>query len=135
MTKSELKKLFERYQYDKDYINEILKEIKIYNEKNEKYKSYLNNGHSILKNKDIELIIKKHEDDIKNMLKIKSNNNYIESLIQQLEQPYRNVLFYKYIKYYSFDEIASKMHYSTPRIYQLHDKALNLILIKDTEKN
>ena len=45
-----------------------------------------------------------------------------------LEQPYRNILFYRYIKFMTFDEIALKMNYSTPRIYQLHDHAIELIL-------
>ena len=44
----------------------------------------------------------------------------VETIIDSMHQPYKNILFLKYIKNLSFDEIASKMNYSSKRIYQLH---------------
>lgn len=50
---------------------------------------------------------------------------YIEDRIDKMPQPYKNILFLKYLKNNSFDEIASKMNYSSKRIYQLHKEALD----------
>lgn len=44
--------------------------------------------------------------------------------IDAMEQPYRNVLYLRYICNKRFDEIASQMGYSTKRIYQLHELAV-----------
>lgn len=49
----------------------------------------------------------------------------VESIINNLEQPSKNVLYYKYIKHLQNTNIALKMNYSEPRIYQLVNKALN----------
>ena len=56
----------------------------------------------------------------------------IEHRIDDMPQPYKNILFLKYIKGNSFDEIAKKMHYSTKRIYQLHKEGVK-IYIKSAE--
>ena len=56
--------------------------------------------------------------------KIFKKKNYIEHIIQRLSQPYKTIMFMKYISFMSFDQIADKMHYSTKRIYQLHSEGL-----------
>lgn len=50
----------------------------------------------------------------------------IHDQISELEQPYRNVLYFRYVSSNTFDEIALKMNYSTKRIYQLHKEAIDL---------
>ena len=58
----------------------------------------------------------------------------IESNIESVPQPYKNILFLKYIKDYSYDKIATIMHYSTKRIYQLHKEAINYYIDSFEEK-
>ena len=52
----------------------------------------------------------------------------IERRIDDMPQPYKNILFLKYIKGNSFDEIAKKMHYSTKRVYQLHKEGVKIYI-------
>ena len=54
----------------------------------------------------------------------------IEERIDGLDQPYKNVLLYRYISLYSFGEIAKKMNYSTKRIYQLHQEGVEAYINK-----
>ena len=50
----------------------------------------------------------------------------VEHRIENIPQPYKNILFLKYIKGNSFDDIALKMHYSAKRIYQLHKEGIRI---------
>lgn len=52
----------------------------------------------------------------------------VETVIDSMHQPYKNILFLKYIKNLSFDEIAYKMNYSSKRIYQLHKIGVDLYI-------
>lgn len=49
-------------------------------------------------------------------------------IIRQIEeigsQDYADVLFYRYVEYMTFQDLASVMHYSERQIYRMHDKAL-----------
>ena len=130
MDKTQLKKLLEKYQYDKEYFIEKSREIKSSKElvSNLISKNNLLNAEQAKSDFELDLIIKKQENDLHLLAEINNSNGAVESLVHGLEQPYRNILFYRYIKFMTFDEIALKMNYSTPRIYQLHDHALELIL-------
>lgn len=59
---------------------------------------------------------------------IKNETKKVEIMIDNIPQPYKNVLFFKYIKNLSFDEIAYKMNYSSKRIYQLHKIGVDLYI-------
>lgn len=48
----------------------------------------------------------------------------VEKAISNLDQPSKNILFYRYIKNNSYDIIALKLNYSPQRVYQLLKKAL-----------
>lgn len=39
-------------------------------------------------------------------------------------QDYADLLFYRYVEYMTFGDMASLMHYSERQIYRLHEKAL-----------
>lgn len=69
---------------------------------------------------------RKYNEELSKLNTIESKKNFIESEIEKLPQPYKNILFLRYIKSHSFDEIAAKMSYSSKRIYQLHKEALKL---------
>lgn len=131
MKKNELKTILKTYQYNKDYIYESSNNIKIEREYTDKYLKNLPINYQIDDN--ISTLIEKHKNNKKSVINIINNNKYIEDIINSLEQPYKNVLFYKYINNLSFGEIALKMNYSTPRIYQLHNKALDLAIKNNKE--
>lgn len=115
MKREELKKILEEYWYDNQYLNEKAKEIN-------KMEKILNNE----KDSKFLLNTKQYEED--QMLKIIEKKKYIESLIQNLSQPYRTIMYMKYISFLTFDQIAGKMNYSTKRIYQLHSEGLTNLL-------
>lgn len=48
----------------------------------------------------------------------------IENSIISLKQPSKNILYYRYIKHFSYEQIARKLNYSVQRIYQLTKVAL-----------
>lgn len=57
-------------------------------------------------------------------IKVMNKKQSIEDAINKLMQPYKTVLYLKYIRFLTFDQIADRMKYSTKRIYQLHNEAL-----------
>lgn len=116
MSRDELKELLESYWYDNQYLKEKFKEVESFNK--------LTMNHS-----DSEFIIDTKENEKSEIKKILEKKKFIESLIQQLQQPYRTILYMKYISFFTFDQIADKIHYSTKRIYQLHSDALNQLKI------
>ena len=132
-----IKKL-RNYWFDAQYLNEIMqdienliKEIKILENhfKDNEHKGYDN---SILEIKLLHLQSKR--DSLSSLLKkIIDKNKQVESSIERMTQPYKNILFLKYVKNYSFDEIASKMNYSSKRIYQLHKIAINMYIEKNDD--
>ena len=131
-SEQELKEL-KSYAYELQYYNEKLKDMeKLTKEMNElkfklsdmKIKGYdttltvieLNN----LEDKQVLLS--------KTLSNILNKNQKVESKIEDIFQPYKNILFLKYVKNLSFDEIATKLNYSSKRIYQLHKIAVSMYL-------
>ncbi len=112
MSRSELKELFESYWYDNKYLEEKFKEVELFN------KISMNQC-------DPSFLTDTKENEKLEIKKILEKKKYIETLIQKLQQPYRTILYMRYISFLSFDQIADKIHYSTKRIYQLHSDALN----------
>lgn len=115
MTKEELKSLFEDYWYDNQYLKEKSKEIMATSNylANTNAKNFFDDSINYEKQQ-IALILHKKQ--------------HIESLIQTLNQPYKTLMYLKYITFLTFDQIADRMSYSTKRIYQLHNEAINKIL-------
>ena len=115
MSKENLKELLEDYWYDNQYLQEKAKEFQSMD------KFLKIDGNS-------EFLISTKQYEESQMLKIVEKKKYIESLIQRLSQPYRTLMYMKYISFLTFDQIAGKMNYSTKRIYQLHSEGFSKLL-------
>lgn len=61
--------------------------------------------------------------------------NIIKDKINQLKQPYKNILLLRYINGKSYEDISTETSYSTPRIFQLHREAVNVYNEKYFDKN
>ena len=124
MSREELKELFESYWYDNQYLKEKFKEVESLN------KLSMNQSDSAF-------LVDTKENEQLEIKKILEKKKYIETLIQKLPQPYRTILYMRYISFFTFDQIADKIHYSTKRIYQLHSDALNKLklITADTTSN
>lgn len=115
MQKEELKSMLEEYWYDNQYLKEKAKEV-------ESMDLLIRSG----KGSDFIVSTKKYEES--EMSKIIEKKKHIEGLFQKLNQPYRTIMYMKYITFLTFDQIADRMSYSTKRIYQLHSEAIMLLL-------
>lgn len=60
----------------------------------------------------------------KQLIEMEKKKLEIENKIDQLDQPYRNVLYFKYIKGLSLTEVAYKIGYDYDYIRKLHGIAL-----------
>ncbi len=115
MLKRELKTLLEDYWYDNQYLKEKAKEVESMNT-------------LICSSKDSDFIMSTKQYEELEMSKIFEKKKYIERLFQKLNQPYRTIMYMKYITFLTFDQIAVRMNYSTKRIYQLHSEAISILL-------
>ncbi len=124
MEKHELKEYLEEYMYDYQYLKAKINEIEKYDKmigKNITSSSFSDN--------------KEYEEQ--KMSKLMDKKREIESTIDLLKQPYRTVMYLKYICFSTFDQIADKLSYSTKRIYQLHGEGLEQLssILTDNEQN
>lgn len=125
MSKDEAKKALENYAYDYEYFIEKSNErerFKFEMQNSIERAQYLyecdpdgEKGCSELKE-----IIEREKKEEEFLADILRRKQLIEDIIKILPQPERTILYLKYIRFYSFGQIAAKMHYSTKRIYQLH---------------
>lgn len=122
MLKEELKIMLEEYWYDNQFLKEKAKEV-------EAMDTLIRMG----KGSDFIATTKQYE--VSEMSKIIEKKKYIEGLFQNLNQPYRTIMYMKYIVFLTFDQIADRMNYSTKRIYQLHSEALSILLSNINETN
>ena len=124
MTKECLKELLEEYWYDNQYLKEKAKEVETMNK-------------LILAGKGSDFLSETKLYEEAEMSKIIEKKKHIENLLQNLTQPYRTIMYMKYITFLTFDQIADRMNYSTKRIYQLHGEAINklLLVVNATEIN
>ncbi len=60
------------------------------------------------------------------MKKVLFDKFRIDDKIEQVEQPYKNVLFYRYTKGMTWDKVAEKIGYSRDYACELHGEALYL---------
>lgn len=58
------------------------------------------------------------------LIKMRKSKREIENKIDQLEQPYKNILYFKYIKGLSLTEVAYKIKYDYDYTKRLHGTAL-----------
>ncbi|MDR2047569.1 MAG: DUF1492 domain-containing protein [Clostridiales bacterium] len=71
-------------------------------------------------------LIREHLKEEKFLLAALEKKHILERKLNEMKQPYRTILYFRYIHNMSFKEIANKMNYSDKRIYQLHREALEL---------
>ena len=102
-----MKNLLDEYWFDNKYLQQLRIELKLSENLTE---GIVSNDTKIFEKELVNKILEK--------------KYYIENIIHQLSQPYKTIMFMKYISFLSFDQIAAKMNYSTKRIYQLHSEGL-----------
>ena len=66
------------------------------------------------------------------LIKMYKTKKKIEDKIDLLEQPYRNILYFKYIKGYGLKKVSKEIGYNYKYICELHGNALNKY--KDLDK-
>lgn len=121
MKKEKLKEFLTEYWYDDKFLKEKTKEMATFN------KLLTTNESSIFNSS------KQYEED--QIKRIFDKKYKIENLFQQLKQPHRTIMYMKYISFLTFDQIAVRMNYSTKRIYQLHNDAMESLLTIINDKN
>ena len=118
MTRNELKKLLEEYQYDDKYLKEKVKEI-------ERIKKQCNALADDEQKETLKEFIKKEDQRLRFIM---SKKDRVEDIINCLDQPLKTLMYLKYIRFFTFDQVADAMSYSTKRIYQLHYEAVDKLL-------
>lgn len=122
--KEELKKYVYEVQFHKEVVLEIKKIEAEIAKKASKYKSFASLEDKELVDKDIERL---NEALLRQTDKLKSTEAFIakvENTIAKIDQPLKNVLYFRYVKLYKYSVIAVKMGYSIQRIFQLNREAL-----------
>ena len=122
MNREKLRKLFEEYWYDNQFVKEKMKEINSIDKQ-------------IQEGSKSEILIRSKEYETAEITKVIEKKKYIESLFEALPQPHRTVMYMKYVSFLTFDQIADRMNYSTKRIYQLHAEALDTLLVNINSQN
>lgn len=125
---SRAKEELKRYVYEVQFHKEVVLEIKNIEaeiaKKASKYKSFASLEDKELIDKDIERL---NEALLRQTDKLKSTEAFIakvENTIAKIDQPLKNVLYFRYVKLYKYSAIAVKMGYSIQRIFQLNREAL-----------
>jgi len=131
MTRDEVKRELENYVFDVDYFLEKSKE-------REKYKDDIalsllrikalsgqSSSDTVSVEKRLDQVVEREMREEETLIEILNRKQRIENLISHLDQPYRNIIYLKYLRFYTYDQIADMMHYSPKRIYQLHSVALD----------
>ena len=122
--KEELKRYVYEVQFHKEVVLEIKKIEAEIAKKASKYKSFASLEDKELVDKDIERL---NEALLRQTDKLKSTEAFIakvENTIAKIDQPLKNVLYFRYVKLYKYSVIAVKMGYSIQRIFQLNREAL-----------
>ena len=85
----------------------------------------LDSSSNIVSNK-IQDLLNRRVVDEDAIFKMLDNKDKIEKKIDCLLQPYKNILFLKYIRGDSVEEICSKMNLSLKRFYELHKDGIEM---------
>lgn len=129
MTKDKIIKELESFMFDFQYYTEKSTEIETIKGQTKMSLFRLkelkdNNLPTELLDASITKIMQRQANEENMLLTILNKKQKIEQCIQQVEQPQQTILYLKYVRFYTFDQIAGKMNYSTKRIYQLHSSAI-----------
>lgn len=130
MKKEDVKKELENYIFDVEYFLEKSKEREKYKDDIElsilriKSLSAHSSADTETVEKRLDQVVEREIREEETLIEILNRKQKIENVIKLLDQPYRNIIYLKYIRFYTYDQIADKMHYSSKRVYQLHAEAL-----------
>ena len=130
MNREKAKSLLESFVYDNYYYKEKLKEVesfKVDTENSLKRIQFLKQDNSAMHNLEqyVSNIFENQIQEENIILEILNKKQKIEMCIEKMEQPFKTVLYLRYIRFLSFDDIGQRMFYSTKRIYQLHASAID----------
>ena len=83
----------------------------------------------------IDRIQRKEEELSKKVEELLNLKDEIHEAIVTVNDPVMElVLTYRYINFWEWCDIASKLHYAESYVYKLHRKAISLVLIKEDSK-
>ena len=128
---AESKKELKEYRDDIKYIEERLNDTEEVKTKVEKVTSIYSETRSKSSNKNTdkfaEAIARLEElkiDCTEKMQELLIKKFIIDEKIEKLEQPYKNILFYRYTRGKTWDDVAKKMGYTREYVIKLHGDAL-----------
>lgn len=131
MNREDIKRELENYAYDFEYYVEKTKECEKFKDETHRaimrikmLNEHTGNGGVNETQTAIDNIIEQVVGDEDTLIGIMRKKRNIELVIENLNQPDRTIIYLRYLRFYTFDQIADKMHYSTKRIYQLHAIAM-----------
>lgn len=131
MNKEDVKQELENYIFDVEYFLEKSKEREKYKEDIEssilriRSLSVYSSADTEAVEQRLNRVVERELREEETLIAILNKKQKMESIISRLDQPYRNILYLKYLRFYTYEQIADKMHYSSKRIYQLHSVALD----------
>ena len=124
MSNEEAKKELIDFLYEIDFYNEKCKEIESMRGRVKKITESAKTAVGCEDNL-FKLIDRQTEEEFA-LIKIYDKKKKLEEKIDQLGQPHKNVLYFRYILRLNYDQIADRMNYSVKRIYQLHSEAIKM---------
>ncbi|MBQ3158430.1 MAG: DUF1492 domain-containing protein [Clostridia bacterium] len=124
MNKESVKKMLEEYMFDAQFVKEKSKEV-------------VQIDKMVLCGNNSQYMQSSREYEEAELTKILKKKKKIEQLFEEIGQPYKTILYLKYISFLTIDQIADRMNYSSKRIYQLHSEGLVKLveLINNSSKN
>lgn len=72
------------------------------------------------------MIVQMKDEKYAQLITMYKSKREIENKIDQLKQPYRNILYYKYIKGFKLERVAAEIEYEYKYTCTLHGEALIL---------
>lgn len=84
-------------------------------------------GHRIALDKAVAELVDAQEKSAAEVAQLTKLENEIACTIDRVSEPYRTLLYERYINGRTWEQIAVKMNYSYRRVTQLHGEALKLI--------
>lgn len=130
LTIEEVKEELQSYIHDLNLIEEKETEIEEYREKATSCTSQLSDmpkGSSKIHDKVAEyaaIIADLQIEKYNYLIEMEQKKKRIEDKIDKIKQPYKNILYYKYIKGYNLTNIAAKLSYEYKWTCKLHGTAL-----------
>lgn len=115
--------IYDSFYYEEKYIEVNLMRKRLETLSNQTVNQYYQGINEQLI-KSIHLIAEKQIAEENLLIELLNKKQLMENKINNIKQPFKNVLYLRYIKTLDYEVIADKMNYSVKRIYQLHNEAI-----------